>query len=101
MEPGPSNPPNAASRLFDFTNVPEPSKMRLHGGNIPTIPQDKLCPHCPAKFTRWAIFRTCTPVLSIIGLTVNRPGQSVDRGTHLNRHLKTRKYSEPLDLCGV
>jgi hypothetical protein len=40
------------------------SKMRLHSGNIPVLPQTKLCPHCPAKFTRT---------------------------THLNRHLYTRK----------
>lgn len=40
------------------------SKLRLHRGNIPILPQTKLCPHCPAKFTRT---------------------------THLNRHLHTRK----------
>ena len=40
------------------------SKMRSHRGNVPTLPQTKLCPLCPAKFTRT---------------------------THLNRHLKTRK----------
>ncbi|KAI8994091.1 fungal-specific transcription factor domain-containing protein [Trametes punicea] len=40
------------------------SKMRSHRGNIPTLPQNKLCPLCPAKFTRT---------------------------THLNRHLKTRE----------
>lgn len=40
------------------------SKMRSHKGNIPVLPQNKLCPHCPAKFTRT---------------------------THLNRHLRTRK----------
>ena len=39
------------------------SKMRSHRGNIPTLPQTKFCPLCPAKFTRT---------------------------THLNRHLKTR-----------
>ncbi|KAI0356334.1 hypothetical protein OH77DRAFT_1423979 [Trametes cingulata] len=38
------------------------SKMRSHRGNIPTLPQTKLCPLCPAKFTRT---------------------------THLNRHMKT------------
>jgi hypothetical protein len=42
-----------------------PSKMRSHKGNIPVLPQTKLCPHCPAKFTRT---------------------------THLNRHLRTREY---------
>lgn len=40
------------------------SKMRLHRGNVPSLPQTKLCPLCPAKFTRT---------------------------THLNRHLRTRK----------
>ena len=40
------------------------SKMRSHRGNIPTLPQTKLCHLCPAKFTRT---------------------------THLNRHLKTRE----------
>ncbi|KAF9219611.1 hypothetical protein BS17DRAFT_385875 [Gyrodon lividus] len=38
------------------------SKMRSHKGNIPVLPQTKLCPRCPAKFTRT---------------------------THLNRHLRT------------
>jgi hypothetical protein len=50
------------------------SKMRLHRGNIPVLPQTKLCPHCPAKFTRT---------------------------THLNRHLHTRKgtvYSTATEL---
>ena len=54
MEPGPSNPSTTGET--DHRNVSAPPKMRLHGGNIPTIPQDKLCPHCPAKFTRWATF---------------------------------------------
>ena len=39
------------------------SKIRSHRGNIPILPQTKLCPHCPAKFTRT---------------------------THLNRHLRNR-----------
>ncbi|KAF5351904.1 hypothetical protein D9756_007477 [Leucocoprinus leucothites] len=39
------------------------SKIRSHRGNIPVLPQTKLCPHCPAKFTRT---------------------------THLNRHLRNR-----------
>lgn len=51
MDPGPSNPPAAGEADRRNTNTSAP-KMRLHGGNIPTIPQDKLCPHCPAKFTR-------------------------------------------------
>ncbi|CDO72788.1 hypothetical protein BN946_scf184994.g41 [Trametes cinnabarina] len=47
------------------------SKMRSHRGNIPTLPQNKLCPLCPAKFTRT---------------------------THLNRHLKTHT-NERLHEC--
>ncbi|KAI0674809.1 fungal-specific transcription factor domain-containing protein [Trametes maxima] len=47
------------------------SKMRSHRGNIPTLPQTKLCPLCPAKFTRT---------------------------THLNRHLKTHT-NERLHEC--
>ncbi|KII92001.1 hypothetical protein PLICRDRAFT_103263 [Plicaturopsis crispa FD-325 SS-3] len=39
-----------------------PSRMRSHPGNVPILPQTKLCPHCPAKFTRT---------------------------THLNRHMRT------------
>jgi hypothetical protein len=39
-------------------------KLRRHAGNVPVLPQTKLCPQCPAKFTR---------------------------STHLNRHLKTRE----------
>ncbi|KAJ6497822.1 fungal-specific transcription factor domain-containing protein [Mycena sanguinolenta] len=38
------------------------SKMRAHGGNVPTLPQTKACPHCSARFTR---------------------------STHLTRHMKT------------
>ncbi|KAF9467338.1 fungal-specific transcription factor domain-containing protein [Collybia nuda] len=47
------------------------SKMRNHRGNIPILPQTKLCPHCPAKFTRT---------------------------THLNRHLRTHT-NERLHRC--
>src|SRR5579863_6652843 len=42
------------------------SRMRSHRGNVPQLPQTKLCPYCPAKFTRT---------------------------THLNRHLRNRKPS--------
>ncbi|EIW82569.1 hypothetical protein CONPUDRAFT_135949 [Coniophora puteana RWD-64-598 SS2] len=45
--------------------------MRSHKGNIPVLPQTKLCPHCPAKFTRT---------------------------THLNRHLRTHT-GERLHRC--
>ncbi|KAL4259105.1 Zinc cluster transcription factor 47 [Pleurotus pulmonarius] len=48
-----------------------PSKMRSHRGNVPVLPQTKLCPHCPAKFTRT---------------------------THLNRHLRTHT-NERLHRC--
>lgn len=47
------------------------SKMRNHKGNIPVLPQNKLCPRCPAKFTRT---------------------------THLNRHLRTRQ-SKCYNFC--
>ncbi|KAH7876829.1 uncharacterized protein C8R40DRAFT_1041968 [Lentinula edodes] len=50
------------------------SKMRSHAGNIPVLPQTKLCPFCPAKFTRT---------------------------THLNRHLRnhTNERVHKCDLC--
>ncbi|KAG6370958.1 hypothetical protein JVT61DRAFT_10670 [Boletus reticuloceps] len=50
------------------------SKMRSHKGNIPVLPQTKLCPHCPAKFTRT---------------------------THLNRHMRTHTgdRSHRCDTC--
>ncbi|XP_006460902.1 hypothetical protein AGABI2DRAFT_204206 [Agaricus bisporus var. bisporus H97] len=47
------------------------SKIRSHRGNIPALPQTKLCPHCPAKFTRT---------------------------THLNRHLRNHT-NERLHCC--
>ncbi|TBU37712.1 hypothetical protein BD309DRAFT_594197 [Dichomitus squalens] len=47
------------------------SKMRSHRGNVPTLPQTKFCPLCPARFTRT---------------------------THLNRHLKTHS-NERLHEC--
>ncbi|KAI0743495.1 hypothetical protein C8Q80DRAFT_1324466 [Daedaleopsis nitida] len=50
------------------------SSMRAHRGNIPTLPQTKLCHLCPAKFTRT---------------------------THLNRHLKTHsnERTHECDRC--
>ncbi len=45
------------------------SRMRSHRGNVPQLPQTKLCPFCPAKFTRT---------------------------THLNRHLRNRELPTPL-----
>jgi len=50
--------------VVEYRKDGEVSKMRLHRGNTPVLPQTKFCPHCPAKFTR---------------------------NTHLNRHLRTRK----------
>ncbi|KAJ7647571.1 hypothetical protein FB45DRAFT_893814 [Roridomyces roridus] len=47
------------------------SKMRAHRGNLPTLPQTKICPHCTARFTR---------------------------STHLTRHLKTHT-NERLHKC--
>lgn len=58
--------------VIEYRKDGAPSKMRSHKGNIPILPQTKLCPHCPAKFTRT---------------------------THLNRHLRTREYSH-LSLFG-
>ncbi|KAH9949016.1 hypothetical protein B0H21DRAFT_689061 [Amylocystis lapponica] len=49
------------------------SKMRMHKGNLPSIPQNKLCPICPAKFTRT---------------------------THLNRHLRTHS-GQRLHECDI
>ncbi|KAI0371068.1 hypothetical protein BV20DRAFT_1017659 [Pilatotrama ljubarskyi] len=54
--------PQGASSSAAVTKNGNTSKMRSHRGNIPTLPQTKLCPLCPAKFTRT---------------------------THLNRHMKT------------
>ncbi|KAH0827315.1 hypothetical protein J3R83DRAFT_3939 [Lanmaoa asiatica] len=53
-----------ARTVIEYRKDGAVSKMRSHKGNIPVLPQTKLCPHCPAKFTRT---------------------------THLNRHLRTRK----------
>ncbi|KAI0314449.1 fungal-specific transcription factor domain-containing protein [Amylostereum chailletii] len=47
------------------------SRMRAHKGNVPQLPQTKLCPFCPAKFTRT---------------------------THLNRHLRNHT-NERLYRC--
>ncbi|KAJ3824639.1 hypothetical protein F5880DRAFT_1745416 [Lentinula raphanica] len=50
------------------------SRMRAHAGNTPVLPQSKLCPFCPAKFTRT---------------------------THLNRHLRnhTNERVHKCELC--
>ncbi|KAH7888319.1 hypothetical protein F5I97DRAFT_680258 [Phlebopus sp. FC_14] len=48
--------------LIEYRKDGAISRMRCHKGNIPVLPQTKLCLHCPARFTRT---------------------------THLNRHLRT------------
>ncbi|OBZ67178.1 hypothetical protein A0H81_13026 [Grifola frondosa] len=57
--------------MIELTKDGNVSKMRLHKGNVPSLPQTKLCPICPAKFTRT---------------------------THLNRHLRTHT-NERLHEC--
>ncbi|KIY66799.1 hypothetical protein CYLTODRAFT_423072 [Cylindrobasidium torrendii FP15055 ss-10] len=54
----------------------QPSRMRAHKGNAPTLPQTKFCPLCPAKFTRT---------------------------THLHRHLRshTNERLYKCDLCSA
>ncbi|KAF8074127.1 fungal-specific transcription factor domain-containing protein [Lyophyllum atratum] len=51
----------------------EISRMRSHKGNMPSLPQTKYCPLCPAKFTRT---------------------------THLNRHLRSHT-NERLHRCSI
>ncbi|KIJ67499.1 hypothetical protein HYDPIDRAFT_25946 [Hydnomerulius pinastri MD-312] len=63
--------PPPARTLVEYRKDGAISKMRSHKGNIPVLPQTKLCPHCPAKFTRT---------------------------THLNRHLRTHT-GERLHRC--
>ncbi|KAJ7304833.1 hypothetical protein DFH08DRAFT_1089106 [Mycena albidolilacea] len=56
-------------------NSDEPlCRMRSHKGNMPSLPQTKYCPSCPAKFTRT---------------------------THLKRHLRshTDERLYPCDIC--
>ncbi|KAF8996539.1 fungal-specific transcription factor domain-containing protein [Cyathus striatus] len=54
----------------------EVSRMRSHKGNMPSLPQTKYCPLCPAKFTRT---------------------------THLNRHLRshTNERQHKCNICGA
>ncbi|KAG8213537.1 hypothetical protein J3R82DRAFT_10177 [Butyriboletus roseoflavus] len=63
-----------ARTVIEYRKDGAVSRMRSHKGNIPVLPQTKLCPHCPAKFTRT---------------------------THLNRHLRTHTgdRSHRCDTC--
>ncbi|KAI0768690.1 hypothetical protein BD413DRAFT_605182 [Trametes elegans] len=63
--------PSVGRSAVTVTKNSTMSKMRSHGGNVPTLPQTKFCHLCPAKFTRT---------------------------THLNRHLKTHS-NERLHEC--
>ena len=56
-------PPPATMDSVEYKKDGTVSRMRSHRGNVPQLPQTKLCPFCPAKFTRT---------------------------THLNRHLRNR-----------
>jgi hypothetical protein len=59
----PSPPPPTTAASVEYKKDGTVSRMRSHRGNVPQLPQTKLCPFCPAKFTRT---------------------------THLNRHLRNR-----------
>ncbi|KAI0259038.1 fungal-specific transcription factor domain-containing protein [Gloeopeniophorella convolvens] len=54
-------PPPSPAVPLEYKKDGTVSRMRSHKGNVPQLPQTKLCPFCPAKFTRT---------------------------THLNRHLR-------------
>ncbi|KIK98576.1 hypothetical protein PAXRUDRAFT_668207 [Paxillus rubicundulus Ve08.2h10] len=66
--------PTQTHTVIEYRKDGAISKMRSHKGNVPVLPQTKLCPHCPAKFTRT---------------------------THLNRHLRTHtgERSHCCDTC--
>jgi hypothetical protein len=68
---GPSQPVPSSSLLVEYKKDGSVSRMRAHKGNIPQLPQTKLCPFCPARFTRT---------------------------THLNRHLRNRESFGLLQL---
>ncbi|TFK26826.1 hypothetical protein FA15DRAFT_702411 [Coprinopsis marcescibilis] len=59
---------------IEFRANGEISRMRSHKGNMPSLPQNKFCSLCPAKFTRT---------------------------THLNRHLRshTNERSHRCEVC--
>ncbi|KAI0069899.1 hypothetical protein K474DRAFT_1609674 [Panus rudis PR-1116 ss-1] len=63
--------PNEPYELVEYTKDGTVSRMRSHKGNAPSLPQNKLCPLCPARFTRT---------------------------THLNRHLRTHS-NERMHTC--
>ncbi|KAH8107837.1 fungal-specific transcription factor domain-containing protein [Cristinia sonorae] len=64
-------PTGVEGELIEYTKDGQISRMRSHAGNVPSLPQTKLCPLCPAKFTRT---------------------------THLNRHLRTHS-NERTHVC--
>ncbi|KAH9062376.1 fungal-specific transcription factor domain-containing protein [Lactarius vividus] len=68
----PMSPPSLTTTV-EYKKDGTVSRMRSHRGNIPQLPQTKLCPFCPAKFTRT---------------------------THLNRHLRNHT-NERLYRCEV
>lgn len=70
-DPGSSAGPSPRTTVVEYRKDGTVSKMRSHKGNVPILPQTKLCPECPAKFTRT---------------------------THLNRHLRTHT-GERLHRC--
>ncbi|KAJ7301711.1 hypothetical protein DFH08DRAFT_723937 [Mycena albidolilacea] len=59
--------------ISTIQDAAEKSRMRAHGGNVPSLPQTKCCSLCPAKFTRT---------------------------THLNRHLRSHT-NERLHRCNL
>ncbi|EPQ57605.1 hypothetical protein GLOTRDRAFT_39318 [Gloeophyllum trabeum ATCC 11539] len=68
-----SNPDSNNTRptIIEFKKDGTISRMRSHRGNMPSLPQTKVCPLCPARFTRT---------------------------THLNRHMRTHS-NERLHRC--
>lgn len=62
----PPPPVTATTATVEYKKDGTVSRMRSHRGNVPQLPQTKLCPFCPAKFTRT---------------------------THLNRHLRNRRLT--------
>ncbi|KDQ49545.1 hypothetical protein JAAARDRAFT_42772 [Jaapia argillacea MUCL 33604] len=78
LSSSPSIPPDSPDfvahsepSIIEFKKDGGISRMRSHKGNMPSLPQTKKCPHCPAKFTRT---------------------------THLNRHLRTHS-NERMHRC--